>query len=141
MPRWTNPKRRGEPAATVASVPGKGLPRMLDSFQKFRTELLARRGQLDQQIQGIDALVGALQGRGRTVRVTGGRGARAGSLKDHIQQVLQKSGQPMAVREITQTVVDNGYVTSNKTLANSVSLELPKIPGVRRVSRGIFAVR
>jgi hypothetical protein len=77
--------------------------------------------------------------RGRAGADKGGSPFRPGSLKEYIMGVLRTAGgKPMAVKDITQGVMDSGFETSNKTLAKSVGIALTQMPGVKKSGRGRF---
>ena len=64
---------------------------------------------------------------------------RAGSLKDYIHRVLNKSRTPLSVSEIAASVMRSGFKSKLKTLATSVGLAHSDMPGVRRVRRWVYA--
>ena len=66
---------------------------------------------------------------------------RSGTLKAHIQSVLQARGGEMAVKEVTAAVRKSGYKSKNKTLDTSVGIELAGMPGVMKIRRGVFRLR
>lgn len=136
-----------------------GRPTLVGSLSNFRARLLADREGIDAQIAAIDttlaalggaapraargAAPGARRGPGRppASEAGGGRAPRAGSLKDHIQRVLSKSGRPMSVKDITSGVLSSGYKSKNQTLAKSVGLSLSEMKNVARVKRGVFRMK
>ena len=114
------------------------------SLQSYRNQLLQRPEQIDAQLQAIEQIMAGMGG--MAMRSTGragqsnfaaGRGARAGSLKEFIVQVLRGRG-VMRVAEITNAIKRAGYKTKNKTLSHSVSVALTEIPGAKKVGRGQF---
>jgi len=110
-----------------------------------RAELLGQRAHLDAQIAAVDQALHALGttpaplSAGRRGRVAGG-GPREGSLKDFIARVL-KSGGVMAVKDITDGVMQAGYQTKNRTLAKSVGIALTEMSNVEKVARGQFRLK
>jgi hypothetical protein len=107
------------------------------------SQLQRERDNLDRQ---IDALSTALSALGGTVRMAGRRAAggegggknyRRGSLKEFIENIL-RSGGVMAVKDITESVMQAGYPTKNKTLAKSVGIALAQMHTVEKVGRGKF---
>jgi hypothetical protein len=66
------------------------------------------------------------------------RGARAGSLKDHIAKFLRSSRAPKSPKEITQGVLKAGYKTKSKHLATAVRNAPSKIEGIKRVGFGMY---
>lgn len=128
----------------------------LSSLKTYRRQLVARRSELDAQIQAVD---GALRVMGvavaarrpparvagriirrRPVRRRGRRGPRPGSLKEYILGVLSGRG-VMSVKDITGGVLAAGYKTKNKTLAKSVGIALTELPNATKVARGRFRAR
>lgn len=133
------PRRPGRPTAHGA------VPAAITGLQQAHRELLSQRVQLDTQIASIESAMQALGS--APVRMAGGArrgagrpGARAGSLKDHITQVLG-SGGVMSVKDIAEGVVTNGYQSRNKTLAKSVGIALTQMPNVQKVARGQFCLK
>ncbi len=127
---------------------------ILSQMLGYRNELLAQRAQLDGRIEALDRAIAMLGGsaaaptraqRAPARRVAkaaaGGVTFRAGSLKQYIDAVMRKAGKPMRVKDITQGVCNAGYKTSNKTLHKSVGIALTQMPNVKRVSRGVFALK
>ena len=120
------------------------------SLKSYCMELLTQRSQLDAKIAAVEQalrVMGSPGPRGRPAgrktivrrggRRRGGRGPRAGSLKEHILSVISGGG-IMAVKDITDGVLAAGYRTKNKTLAKSVGIALTELPGVKKVARGKF---
>jgi len=68
----------------------------------------------------------------------GASGYRPGSLKAHIQQVLQAHGGVMAVEDVTAAVCKAGFKSKDKTLARSVGVALRGMRDVKKVGRGTF---
>lgn len=119
---------------------------LLLQMQAYRSDLLAQRAQVVSKIDAIDKALAAM---GTTARAParkptrGRRGGttRPGSLKSHIQRVLQGRGGAMAVKDVTAGVLRAGFKTKNKTLAKSVGIALGQMPTVRKVSRGTFRLK
>jgi hypothetical protein len=113
------------------------------SLQLYRDQLLQRRDQIDAQLEAIEQIMAGMGGmavRSSRAGDDGGAvssGARAGSLKEFIVQVLRGRG-VMRVAEITNAIKRAGYKTKNKTLSHSVSVALTEIPGAKKVGRGQF---
>ena len=115
-------------------------------MQEYRSDLLAQRAHVNSQIDAIDRALAAMGGTVRAPTRKPGRGRRrggrrAGSLKSHIERVLQTRGGAMAVKDVTAGVLKAGFKTRNKTLAKSVGVALGQMPNVRKVSRGMFRLK
>lgn len=88
---------------------------------------------------------GGMRAGGGAVRRGPGRprgsrsGARAGSLKSYIADVLSKAGGPLSVKEITQGVLRSGYKSKSKTLGNQVSAAIAGM-SLSKVGRGLYQV-
>ena len=99
---------------------------------------------LMEQRDSLDTRIKAIQNALRTLRATDPlpdpNPPRSGSLASYIERVLA-SGRAMTVKEITEAVLQAGYVSRNKTLAKSVGALLGKMPGVTRVARGQYRRR
>lgn len=63
---------------------------------------------------------------------------RPGSLKEQVFNVLIGNG-PMRVKDITAAVLKAGYTGKNRTLPSSIGIALTQLPGVQKVSRGVYA--
>lgn len=128
-------KRRGRPPGSGgANAQG----RMLSAAQSYRTQLLSERAAIDGRLAALDTALSVMGGRtGFPGRTPTGRGFRAGSLKDYLHKALSGRG-PMAVKDITQAVIEQGLKSKNKTLAKSVGIALSAMAGVQKVSRGLF---
>lgn len=126
----------------------------LSGLQSYHGSLMAERDRIDKEIMAIEDAMGVMQGSGITRRAAGGPGRRAGgggagggggmrsgSLKEFIYNVLSSRGEPMAVKDITQAVLDSGYQTRNKTLAKSVGIALAEMPEAQKVGRGLFKAK
>lgn len=153
----TAKRARRRPVRTAARAragrrPAAGAAGVMRQMRVYRQSLAARRAQLDSQIRGIDQALSALgaSARPRTRRAArvrraarGRRGARPrkGSLKDFIGNVLRVRKGPVAVKDVTAAVLKAGFKTKNKTLAKSVGIALSQMPGVMKVSRGLFRLR
>jgi hypothetical protein len=161
-------KRKGRKAVAKRSIKRRrvakakrgtrkaGVGGALSGLKTYRTQLVARRNELDAQIQAVDGALRVMgvavtarrpAGRvaGRIIRRRpagkgGRRGPRAGSLKEHILGVLAGRG-VMSVKDITEGVLAGGYRTKNKTLAKSVGIALTELPNVSKVARGRFRAR
>lgn len=134
------------PSTTPKLGGADGLAAVVRNIQRHRSELAAQRVALDSQMAAIDhvlTVLGATAPARRSPSGKGRRGAsyRSGSLKLHIQEVLQAHGGPMAVKDITAAVRKAGYKTKNKTLDKSVGNALADMRNVVRVSRGVFRLK
>lgn len=111
-------------------------------------KLMAQRNSIDSQIALLQRTLSEL-GAAATVKSVGRpagpgrgrRGPRAGSLKEYIENVLSAAGGEMAVKDIAEGVVANGYKSKNKTLAKSVGIALTQMANVQKVGRGTFKLR
>lgn len=177
-------KRTGRPgkkrkAARLGRPPGRavgsrrsaakdGALRLLDGMRAYHGKLVAQRADLDSQIAGIEAAVGAMGGstsrvaRGRRRRKATGakrkragasrrgrppaakagrrasRGARAGSLGERIIRVLRQRSKPMSPRDIAKAVKATAFKSKAKDMTKAVSNALPKINMVKKVGRGMY---
>ncbi len=148
--------RRGIRGRRAAAPPAGASHRnaAMNGLLQYRAELLAEREQVDAQLEAVEHALGAMGGSVPAARVApaymkrpgpapsgaAAAGARAGSLKDYIVQVMNGQG-VMRVRDITDGVRTAGYPTRNKTLAKSVGIALTEMPRVAKVGRGQFRLK
>ena len=146
--RTTSHGAKGAKAKAKSRVQPGAPSRLLDSVRAWRSELAAEQAQLATQLGALDQLLTTLGGTARKPtaerapkgrRIRGGRGgAREGSLKSYIEQVLRATRRPMRRAEITTAVLKAGYTSRSKTLAKSVGVALLTMPGVKKIGRGVF---
>jgi len=146
----TNGRRRGRRAARMVGHYGAGMDQALSSLKGYVAELMTQRSQLDAQIQAVEQALRVMGAPAPHAAATpalrgprkrgGGRGLRAGSLKEFILKVLDGGG-VMSVAAVAEGVRAAGYKTKNKTLAKSVGIALTQLPGVRKISRGQFRLK
>lgn len=158
----------GRPAGSRRLAAKDGALRLLDGMRAYQGKLVAQRANLDLQIEGIEAAIGAMGGsasrmtgvrrrrkatgakrkragagrRGRPPAAKAGRpasrGARPGPLRERIVRVLRQRSNPMSPREIASAVRASGYKSKAKNLTKAVSNTLPKITAVKKVGRGMY---
>lgn len=157
----------GRPAGSRRLAAKDGALRLLDGMRAYHGKLVVQRADLDSQIEGIEAAIGAMGGSAsRTVGVrrrrkatgakrkkTGARlgrppaaqsgqgatrGARPGPLREKIVRVLRQRSKPMSPRGIASAVKATGYKSKAKDLTKAVSNTLPKIKAVKKVGRGMY---
>lgn len=144
--------KTGKARATPGRRALNGSVSIVRELAGYHNQLLARRADLDSQIQAVGMALGAMSGnavarpasRPAFAAATGGsrRGRRReGSLKDYIERVLRSGGASMSVKDITAGVLDAGFQTKNRTLDTSVGIALTQMPNVTRVSRGMYQMR
>ena len=136
-------KRVKRTATAIRSAGMDGLAAAVGNIQLYRNDLAAQRATLDSQLAALDwalATLGAVAPARKVVAGDGQRGSgyRSGSLKAHIQKVLQARGGGMTVKDVTTAVRKAGYKSKNKTLDKSVGVALSEMPGVKKVGRGTF---
>jgi hypothetical protein len=142
----TKTKRAKRTPTTMSLGAADGLVPVVQEIQTHRDKLAGDRAFLDRQIALLDQTLvdlGAVAPARKAPSGRGRRGAsyRSGSLKVHIQQVLQAQGGPMAVKDITVAVRKSGYKTKNKTLDKSVGNALADMRNVAKISRGVFRAK
>ncbi|MBD3221791.1 hypothetical protein GF314_11175 [bacterium] len=113
--------------------------------------LQTRRRELEKEIAGIDKQIAKLVGRstagrargGKTARRTGTRrkaGAKA-SLEDVVVQVLTERGEPMAFKEILETITSQKLFRSrSKSFDNVLRRTISTSDKIKRVSRGVYGL-
>ena len=123
---------------------------MIDELKRERDQLVARLAELDSELAEYGAARTAAPAvrpgrkkkaatKKRAARAGGGRGPRAGSLKDYITQVVGAS--PMTPADIATAVTGAGYQSSSKTLPQSVSVacaQLVKAGQLKKEGRGKY---
>jgi hypothetical protein len=148
--------------AQVVASESSGTLQIVSNLSAARTEILAQRAALDEQIEALDraltALVAAKPGRApargrrhvvkrgpkgprRGGRGRGRGGRREGSLKAFIAKVMAAHPGSIAVKDITAAVLSSGYKTKNRTLAKSIGIALTQMPEVTKVGRGLFRMK
>ncbi len=136
-------KRVKRPSTTLGLGGAEALAAVVGDIQRYRDEVAAQRAALDSQMAGLDQALAVL-GAGAPARKApprkgrGGAGYRPGSLKAHIQQVLQAHGCAMAVKDVTAAVCKAGFKSKDKALARSVGVALRGMRDVKKVGRGTF---
>lgn len=124
--------------------------KMIDDLKRERDELVARVAELDSELAeyGAQMASGTTAPAAKRERKAGakkrgprpsGGALRTGSLKDYIMQVVGSS--PMTPADIATAVVNAGYKTTSKTLAQSVSVacaQLVKAGHVKKEGRGKY---
>jgi len=122
----------------------RGTAGLIRQLQVHQRQLTARHAELETQRAALDQAIEAMSGKqsARPMRQrrkgTGGRSTRSGSLADHIAKVLRQTKRPMTPGEVAKRVVQAGYQTRGKSLANQVSNALRQMRGVKRVRRGLY---
>ena len=135
---------KAKPRAAGSPGPGVGDHRsVVRHMQAYRAKLVSERDALTRQLEAIDRALATMGGASPAGRPRGkaAAGGRPGSLKDHITRVLESTGQPMRVAEITDSVLASGFQTKNQTLAKSVGVALTQMSNVKKVSRGVFGLK
>ncbi len=158
----------GRPAGSRRLAAKDGALRLLDGMRAYHGKLVVQRADLDSQIEGIEAAMGAMGGsasrmagvrrrrkatgakrkragagrRGRPKAAKAGRrasrGARPGPLRERIVRVLRQRSKPMSPKGIASAVKATGYKSKAKNLTKAVSNTLPKIKAVKKVGRGMY---
>ena len=157
----------GRPAGSRRLAAKDAALRLLDGMRAYHGKLVAQRADLDSQIEGIEAAIGAMGGSApraagvrRRRKATGAkrkktgarlgrppaakagrgatRGARPGPLRERIVRVLRQRSKPMSPGGIASAVMATGYKSKAKNLTKAVSNTLPKIKAVKKVSRGMY---
>jgi hypothetical protein len=140
-------KKRTRVSANAQAAHSGSFAKLVSSLRDSHRALVSERETLSEQIAALELAMSALGGSGsgrkgtvavRNARVGSAVEFRAGSLKDYVHRVLSKSPSPLSVAEIAAGVVRSGFKSKNKTLATSVGIALAEMPGVRRVSRGVY---
>lgn len=134
------------PSKTLRLGESDGLAAAVRDIQRYRDGLAAKRAALDDRMAVLDQALTGLgasaagrevpQGKGRR-----GAGYRSGSLKAHIQDVLQARGGEMTVKAVTAAVRKAGFKSSNKALDKGVGNALAGMRSVTKIRRGVFRLR
>ena len=125
---------------------GGGIAAVVGGIQRYCAELAAQCAALGSRIAVVNQAL-AFLGAGTPVRkASPGKGRRRaayrpGSLKAHIQKVLQVHGRPLAVKDVTAAVRKAGYKSKNKTLDKSVGVALADMRSVVKIGRGMFQLK
>jgi hypothetical protein len=146
--------KRGRPLGSknvskLFQMPSIALPNaalLVNQMQSYRGELLSQRAAVDGQIEAIERAIAAFGAPAPRASAAakgprGRRGPREGSLKTYIEKVLQAAGKPLAVKDVADGVIRAGFQTKNKALAKSIGVALTQMAGVRKVDRGVFAMK
>ncbi|HUU85253.1 MAG TPA: C2H2-type zinc finger protein [Phycisphaerae bacterium] len=125
-------------------TPAGGTGALLRQLQSHQTGLSAQQAALETEIAAVDQAIQAMSGTGaapparRSRKGGGSKGVRTGSLTDFVGRVLRRKKRPMTPAEVVQGVKTAGYKTSAKSLPNMVANTLAKMPGVKKVRRGLY---
>ncbi len=137
--------RRAKVARRATRRPiARGTAGLIRQVQVYHRQLSAEQADLEAQItamdRAIEALGSAAKSRpgGQRRRAGTRRGIRPGSLNDYISKVLRRGKRAMTPGEVTKRVVQAGYKTKSKSLSNQVSNALGKMPGVKKLRRGLY---
>ena len=119
---------------------------MVGGIQRYCAELAAQYAALGSRIAVVNQALAFLGAGVPARKLTIGAGRRRaayrpGSLKAHIQEVLQAQGDGMAVKDITARVRRAGYKSKSKTLDKSVGVALANMRNVAKIRRGIFKLK
>ncbi len=153
------PRRRVAARVTMTGPTFAADGLVLD-LQRYREKLLEQRTKIDEAIAAMDQSINLLGGaeggaavkpaaparrtaqRGRRRGRPRGDGTpREGSLKWYIDKVLRDAGRAMTVKEVTEGVLKAGFKTANQTLGKSVGIALTQMPNVKKIRRGVFALK
>ena len=122
-----------------------GLAGVVSGLQASHHALVAERNTVNGQIAAFESALAAMgavsSSRNGKAATSGSPDYRPGSLKAHIQRVLSDAGGALPVADITAGVIRSGFKSKNKTLGTSVGIALADMSTVRRVKRGVYAVR
>ena len=139
-------KRVKRLSTTLGLGGAEALAAEVGDIQRYRDEVVAQRAALDSQMAALDQALAVLgaeaparkgpPGKGRR-----GTGYRSGSLKAHIQQVLQAQSSAMAVKDVTAAVCQAGFKSKDKALARSVGVALRGMRDEAKIGRGVFRLR
>ena len=133
--------RRRRPARSV----GSNAP-LMSRMRALQRGLAAEHAAVESQIAAITRAIDAMSGTAgaaRTGRDTpvGSQGQlRTGSLKEAVSRVLVQSGTPLGPMEIAARVVQGGYQTTGRNLANMIGSCLRSIGQVKKSGRGRYSV-
>lgn len=131
------------------------------SLRRYHDRLLAQQSDLNNRIAAVQAALNALGGNnGTALRVPatsaskpktakpkpasgGGQtgGMRPGSLKEYILRAVRSAGKPISIAEIEKAVLSAGYPTKSKMLINAINNTMSKVPGIRRIKRGVYVAK
>jgi hypothetical protein len=134
MPRFTS---RSELTVAV-------LERMLQKRRSELQSLTRERQRVLKQLAMVDARLRAAGGSvSQSPNLTrGGRVRNPMSLVSTMEQVLDKAGKPLSVREITQGVLDTGYQSGSanfQTMLNQMLIKERK--HFANVGRAVYALK
>ena len=118
---------------------------LLEEKQKH-SEALAS---INQTLDRIAAMVrgsnngGRVQQEAQTAHAAAPRlpASKAVTLADHILRIMQTTGKPVSISELTIGVKASGYKSRSKDFRPVVSLALIKDKRFKRVGRGIYTMR
>ena len=137
-------KKRASVARPAGRSASGGLGAAIASMKAYRDHLAARRSEIDNRLQAIDAALAAI---GSTVpkpvvaRRRRGTKPRGGSLKEYIARVLRGLTKGKSVKDIAAAVVKAGYKSKDKRLSQSVGKALAQMNKVTKVGRGVYRLK
>jgi len=146
------------PKGTKGSMSIAELQKAIAKAEKRVQTLERRRARLLAQLEGVEADIANLTGKAGLVpksaqseekpkRKKKGRKAakkrrtRAGSLPDTIAKVLKAADDPMNAPQIAEAVLQKGYKTKSKNVTALVRESISRVPGIKKVSRGLYTVK
>jgi hypothetical protein len=129
----------------------------IEQLVKQRQGHMDALAQIDQTLAGIKAMlnggppVRSKPGRpamksedGGMTGVGGGKTANGSApvtLADHLEEVIQKAGKPVAIADLTSGVKFAGYKSKSKNLRPVVSLALIKDKRFKRTGRSVYGLK
>ena len=154
-------RKRGWKAASGLSL--GDLRRMLEEKEGSISKLAARRDALADELAEAEAELAAASGGGAARRGPGrppgkrgpgrpkstGKGRRGrkpgpkgqSDLHNAIRAVLKGSSEPMKLVDLAEKVKKNGYKTKSKNFGVILGLRLSEMADVKRVERGVYAMK
>ncbi len=155
MPRKKKVKKTETGRMNGRSAPKTARNTLLSDLAEHQNALQVQCEVLEETLRSVEAVIETISGspysggRGdmrprltaRSSRVSSVRGPREGSLVDYIRKVLTKSNKALRPVEIARLVVQAGYPTKSANLTASVNNALPKVPGVKKASRGHYTMK
>jgi len=116
--------------------------------------LEAKRATFLAQVGEVDAEIAALVGEARPTPAPAAPKAkkkpqkkapaklgRKGTVVEAIGNVLKAADSPMNVAQIAKAVIKGGLKTKSKDIPNLVREALGRVPGIKKVSRGMYTVK
>jgi hypothetical protein len=127
---------------------------MIKDLRGYHRELVQQRDFLDTQVRAVETALGAI-GSAMGGPVTAPKlklkpglrfgpprkRAERGALKKSLMKFMRSTSGPVQVKDMIAGIKKVGYKTQSKSLGSQISMVLRSMPGLQKVSHGVYALK